>query len=132
MRRGVAIRVPDGDVTKAVMFPQRPGLPADVFRDKDETKASFNEIFGTSGSTSEGTAEQDTVRGKILVNQQDSSRIGGGITEQIEQVADTIYNAVVQFMFVYYDDEHFVAAIGGVVSEDNGRRKRCGPAQESE
>ena len=38
--------------------------------------------------TSQGVAEQDTVRGKIMVNQADSSRIGGGITEYIEQLAD--------------------------------------------
>ena len=44
----------------------------------------------------------------------DSSRIGGGVTEQIEQVADAIYNLWVQFMFVYYDEEHFITTAGAV------------------
>ena len=112
LRRGVAIRVPNGDVGKAVLFPQRPGLPADVFNNLRDGEESLQNIFGTAGSTAQGTESQDTVRGKILVSQQDSSRIGGGITEQIEQIADTVYNGVVQFMFVYYDDEHFVTSAG--------------------
>ena len=44
----------------------------------------------------------------------DSSRIGGGITEYIEHVADSIYNLWVQMMFVYYDQEHFVTSAGAV------------------
>src|SRR5665213_3294604 len=55
---------------------------------------------------------EETVRGKIMVSQQDSSRIGGGITEYIEGCADTMYNFVVQFMYVYYDEPHYVSAMG--------------------
>ncbi len=114
LRRGVAIRVPNGDVGKAVMFPERPALPADVFNSLKDARAELRNIFGTSGSTPEGVKGQDTVRGKVLVNQMDSSRIGGGITEYLEQVADSIYNLVVQFMFVFYDEEHYVTAAGAV------------------
>ncbi len=112
LRRGVAIRVPNGDVQKAVMFPQKPALPSDVFESLRDTRSELENIFGTSGLTSEGVKSQETVRGKIMVNQADSSRIGGGITEYIEQVADSIYNLWVQFMYVYYDEEHYVAAAG--------------------
>jgi hypothetical protein len=112
LRRGVAIRVPDGNVTGAVQrFPAQ-GLPADIFRDLDETKDQLRNLFGTAGSTAEGLESQKSVRGKIMISQQDSSRIGGGITEQLEQVADTIYNLWVQFMFVYYDEEHFITSAG--------------------
>jgi hypothetical protein len=112
LRRGVAIRVPDGDVQRAVVFPQKPALPADVFRSLQDRRAELRNIFGTAGSTPQGAADQDTIRGKIMVSQMDSSRIGGGITSAIEQVADSIYNLWVQFMFVYYDEEHFVNASG--------------------
>lgn len=112
LRRGVAIRVPNGDVDKAVNFPQKPPLPADVFNSLKDARAELENIFGTSGLTSEGIKNQETVRGKIMVNQADSSRIGGGITEYIEQVADSIYNLWVQFMFVYYDDEHYITSVG--------------------
>lgn len=112
LRRGVAIRVPDGDVQKAVMFPAKPPLPVDVFNDRTDARKQLEDIFGVSGLTSEGQKQEDTVRGKIMVNQADSSRIGGGITEYIEQLADSIYNLWTQFMFVYYDEPHFIASAG--------------------
>jgi hypothetical protein len=52
------------------------------------------------------------VRGKILVNQLDASRIGGGVTEFLEQVADTVYNFWVQMMFVHWTDMHYMIAAG--------------------
>lgn len=112
LRRGVAIRTNRGEPGKAVLFPQKPALPPDVFNSLRDARSELENIFGTSGLTSEGVAEQDTVRGKIMVNQADASRIGGGITEYIEQLADSIYNLWVQFMFVYYDEEHYVTAAG--------------------
>ena len=112
LRRGVAIRVPNGDVSKAVMFPTRPGLPADVYNSQKDARQELRNIFGTAGSSAEGVKSQETVRGKVMVNQMDSSRIGGGITEYIEQVADSVYNLVVQLMFVFYDEEHFITAAG--------------------
>ena len=118
LRRGVAIRVPNGDVREAVSRFAAEGLPADIFNSLKDSRSELDNIFGTAGSSAEGTANQDTVRGKILVNQMDSSRIGGGITEQIEQVADTIYNKVVQFMFVYYDEEHFITTAGAVSGQE--------------
>jgi hypothetical protein len=42
----------------------------------------------------------------------DSSRIGGGVTEYIEQVAASAYNWMVQMMYVHYDNEHYFNAIG--------------------
>lgn len=112
LRKGVAIRVPNGDVGKAVLFPERPPLPKDVFGSLQDARAELRNIFGTAGSTAQGVEQQDTVRGKLLVNQMDSSRIGGGITEYIEQLADSLYNLWVQFMFVFYDQEHFVTSAG--------------------
>lgn len=118
LRRGVAIRVPEGDVDKAVMFPNRPGLPNDVFANLQDARSELRNIFGITGSTAEGVKSQETVRGKIMVNQMDSSRIGGGITEFIEQLADSIYNLWVQFMFVYYDEEHFITSAGAVSGQE--------------
>jgi hypothetical protein len=113
-RRGVAIRVPNGDVTKAIMYPQVPEMPASIFDTLKDARQELEGVFGTSGLTSEGVQQEDTVRGKIMVNQADSSRIGGGITEYIEQLADSIYNLWVQMMFVYYDEPHYIASAGAV------------------
>lgn len=112
LRRGVAIRVPNGKVGDAVQRFPAPNLSGDVYNSLKDARGELRNIFGTSGSTPSGVSNEDTARGKILVSQQDTSRIGGGITEQIEQVADSIYNWVVQMMFVYYDDEHFLTSAG--------------------
>lgn len=112
LRRGVAIRVPNGDVREAVQRFPATGLPADVFNNLNDKRNEIKNIFGTSGSTPQGLKSTESVRGKVLINQMDSSRIGGGITEQIEQVADSVYNLWVQFMFVYYDEEHFITTAG--------------------
>ncbi len=114
LRRGIAIRVPNGDVGKSVAFPERPPLPRDVFQNLEDARAQLEAVFGISGSTPEGMDNEDTVRGKILVNQMDGSRIGGGITEYIEQLADSIYNYWVQMMFVYYDEPHYLTAAGSI------------------
>lgn len=114
LRRGVAIRVPNGDVREAVARFAAEPLPGDVFNHLNDMRGQIKNIFGTSGSTPESVKSTETVRGKVLVNQLDSSRIGGAVTEQIEQLADSIYNLVTQFMFVYYDEEHFITAAGQV------------------
>jgi hypothetical protein len=118
LRRGVSIRVPNGDVREAVQRFPAPPLPADVYSHLQDSRQQIEDIFGTSGSTPQGLEGTDTVRGKVLVNQMDSSRIGGGITECIEQLADSVYNLVVQFMFVYYDEEHFITTAGAVAGTE--------------
>lgn len=114
-RRGMAIRVPvplGTDIRTTIDNLSPEAIPDQVFEMMKDGRSELKDIFGVSGSTAQGVASQDTVRGKILVNQMDSSRIGGGITEYLEQVADTIYNYWVQMMFVHWTDEHYINAIG--------------------
>lgn len=116
-RRGVAFRVPGKagqqvDVRAAVMRLPAPPLPRDVPENLNDAREQVRNLFGTSGSTPSAAQQEDTVRGKVLVAQQDTSRIGGGITEQLEQFADSIYNWWVQMMVVYWSEEHFVSAAG--------------------
>lgn len=118
LRRGVAIRVPNGDVREAAMRFPAPNLPGDVYTSLQDARSETRNIFGTAGSTAQGINQQDTVRGKIMVGQTDSSRIGGGVTEQLEQVADSIYNLWVQFMFVYWDDEHYITTTGAMAGAE--------------
>lgn len=112
LRRGTAIRVPSGKVQDAVMRLPAPGIPGDVYTSLKDARQELSNIFGTSGSTPQGQANEQTARGKILVNQLDASRIGGGITEYLEQVADTVYNYWIQLMFVHYTDEHYYVSAG--------------------
>lgn len=112
IRKGIAIRVPSGKVEDQIARLPAAPIPDEVFETLRDGRDELRNVFGTSGSTPEGVNSQDTVRGKILVNQLDSSRIGGGVTEFIEQVADTWYNTLVQMMFVHFTDEQFIVASG--------------------
>ncbi len=118
LRRGTAIRYPGRDAREGVVRFPAPALPDQVFEQLRDGREQLGNIFGISGSTPQGVNSQDTVRGKILVNQLDSSRIGGGITEYIEQAADTWYNWLVQMMFVHYTDEHYITTAGSKEGAD--------------
>ena len=112
LRKGMAIRTPGKSVKDAVMRLPANDLPAQVFEQQQSMEHELEDIFGISGSTPDGVEQQDTVRGKIIVSQMDSSRIGGGITEYLEQAADSIYNTWVQFMFVHYTEPHYFVTAG--------------------
>jgi hypothetical protein len=113
LRRGTAIRVPtQGNVNEKVARFPAAGIPADVFNMMKDSREELADIFGISGSTPNAVNQEDTARGKILINQLDASRIGGGITEYVEQVADTVYNGWVQLMFVHYDESHYITTAG--------------------
>ena len=111
LRRGAAIRV-NGDIDKAIRRDSAPPIAGDVWNVLKDSRSELEGIFGITGSTAQGLQKEDSVRGKILANQQDSSRIGGGITEYIEQVADSVYNLMVQMMYVHYDNDHYFATVG--------------------
>lgn len=112
LRKGGTVWVPQGDVNTAWKRDAAPALPGDIFRQQKESEARLQNIFGTAGSSAQGIQQEESVRGKIMVQQSDSSRIGGGVTEYIEKCSATIYNFVVQFIFVYYDEPHYISAMG--------------------
>jgi len=112
LRKGQAIRATTKDVNGAVKVLESPPIPAQVFEQQKSSEQELEDIFGISGSSPSGIDNEDTVRGKIMVNQMDSSRIGGGITEYLEQVADSVYNFWVQMMFVHYTDPHYFITAG--------------------
>jgi len=116
-RRGAAIMV-NGNPREAVSFDAAPPLAPDVWKGLQKSEMDLDNIFGTSGSTPTGIASEDTARGKIMVSQMDASRIGGGITEYIEQVAETIYNFWVQMMIVHYDSTHYINILGAQEGSD--------------
>ena len=117
LSRGNPLWVPEGDVNAAYKRDQAPSISPDVFKQLQDARDELRNIFGTSGSTPEGLEGQKTVRGKIMINQMDSSRIGGGITEYIEQLASTIYNWYVQMMYVYYTEQHSFSIVGTKAQE---------------
>lgn len=110
---GNPIIVPKGGpINEAIHRLQAPGLDASFFNELEISKNDLRSIFGTQGITATQQDEDQTARGMILNNQYDNTRIGGGIGDALEQVADNIFNWWVQLYYVFYDVEHFAAIMG--------------------
>lgn len=107
-----------GRLDEAFKFTNPPALSADVYQMQELQRERLTGIFGTAGSTPQGINQQKDVRGKIMAQQQDSSRIGGGITTKIEQVADSWFNYQLQLMYVNYDEQHYAAAVGDTGAQE--------------
>lgn len=117
LSKGNALWVPSGPIEQSYKRDQAPALSGNVFQHLNDARDELRNIFGTAGSSAQGQQSEKTVRGKVMVNQMDSSRIGGGITEYIEQVAETVYNWYVQMMYVYYTEEHSFSIVGPKAQE---------------
>lgn len=111
-RKGSTFYVPTGNVNNAIARISAPPLPSFVAESLQDYRMQLLGIFGVTGVSPQGIASEDTVRGKIIVRGQDTERIGGGVTEYIEQFVDNIYNWMVQLMIVYYTEEHIASVIG--------------------
>lgn len=111
IRQGGVILTP-GNPNEIITRLQAPALPNFVYQDLQDSRQVLLGNFGIGGSVPQGTKSEDTVRGKIIVRAQDESRISG-ITEYLEQFADRTFNWFVQMMYVYYDEPHSAAVLGG-------------------
>lgn len=112
VRRGVGIFQPTGDVRSGVLRLPASSLPDGLFDEVERRETVLRSIFGTQGISAQGQSGEDTVRGKILNQSYDTTRIGGGIGDVIAQVADNIFNHQVQLMYVYYDEKHVGSILG--------------------
>lgn len=112
-RKGNPILVPVGkEINQAIMPLPAQDLPAAIFNSLEINKNDLRTSWGINGITAEPQDEDATARGMILNQQNDTTRIGGGIGTAIEQVADTAFNWLVQLYYVFYDEPHFAAIMG--------------------
>lgn len=112
-RKGNPILVPSGGpIDKAIFpLPAQP-LPASIFDEIEIAKNDLRSSWGIQGIASQQETPDTTARGMILNQAHDTSRIGGGIGDAIEQVADSAFNWLVQLYYVFYDEQHFAAIMG--------------------
>ncbi len=111
--KGHPVLVPaGGPISEAINRLPAPALPAAFFNEMEMTKNDLRSIFGTQGITATQQDEDQTAHGMVLNQQYDNSRIGGGIGDAIEQVADNIFNWWAQLYHVYYDVPHYAAIMG--------------------
>lgn len=101
-----------GPIGEAVHVIPAPGINQAFFTELENSKQDLRSIFGTEGISSQPPNENTTARGMILNQQFDNTRIGGGIGDALEQVADNIFNWWVQLYHVYYDEPHFATIVG--------------------
>lgn len=110
---GDPILVPDGRVDEGIKRIPANALPAGVLEAQQNDKDTLRSIFGTQGLTSQADKGEDTTaRGQILNQSHDSTRIGGGIGDALEQVADNVFNWWTQLYAVFYDVPHYAAVMG--------------------
>lgn len=112
-RKGNPILVPSGGpIDRAILPLPAQEVPSALFNKLEVTKADLRTSWGIQGITATPQDEDQTARGMILNQSHDTSRIGGGIGDAIEQVADNAFNWLVQLYYVFYDDPHFAAIMG--------------------
>lgn len=111
MRKGLSA-MSGGNPDSAAQWISGPNLPPFVYQSLQDYRNRLLGIFGVQGSTAQGVASQETARGKILAKTNDDSRIGGGISDCVEQVYDQLFNYMVQMMYVYYDESHAGSILG--------------------
>ena len=127
---GDPVLVPDGQIESAIKRIPANALPSGVMESQQVDKDTLRSVFGVQGVTASAPNENTTARGMILNSQMDSSRIGGGVGDALEQVADNIFNWWLQLYYVFYDEKHYAAIMGsgravnyvGIAMQDQTRR----------
>lgn len=100
-----------GDPKGVVRLPAN-ALPNGILESQEIAKQTLLGVYGTQGLTAQPANEDATARGMILNQSFDSTRIGGGVGDSLEQVADNVFNWLLQLYYVFYDEEHFAAIMG--------------------
>jgi hypothetical protein len=112
LRKGGVVWVPTGDVNNSVKRDTATPLPNFVYESLQDYRNELRNIFGTRGSSAQGTIAEKTVGGKQIIKGQDGDRIGGGISTYLEQFSDKVFNQFTQFFYVYYDEPHIAVVLG--------------------
>jgi hypothetical protein len=100
-----------GDPNGIKRIPANP-LPNGLLEAMQIKKETLRSIYGTQGISAQPQNQDTTARGMLLNQSHDSTRIGGGIGDALEQVADNIFNWWLQMYYVFYDEPHYAAIMG--------------------
>lgn len=111
-RKGSAFWVPTGSVDDAIKDLPAQQLPTFIYESLNDYRNELRNVFGTRGSSPQGTIKEQTLGGKQIIKSQDTDRIGGGVSVYLEEFADRFFNWMVQLMYVYYDEPHFASVLG--------------------
>lgn len=102
-----------GPIAEAIVRIPAPSFPESGFKDLENSENHLRSSWGTQGIASQEQKPDETARGMILNQGRDTSRIGGGIGDVLEQsVAKSVFDWLVQLYMVFYDEPHFGAVLG--------------------
>ena len=109
IEEGGNIHIPDATLSAgdAAAHLAAPALPSFVYENAVDSRTRIMDIFGTRGTSAGQSSKEKTVGGKVILRQQDTDRIGGGVTEFLEQCVERAYTLMAQICAVYYDEAHF-------------------------
>lgn len=93
-------------------------LPNGLIESQSIAKDTLRSTFGVQGLSAQKQTSETTARGMILNQAHDATRIGGGIGDALEQLADSIFNFQVQMYYVFYNETHFAAIMGNGAAVD--------------
>ena len=97
----------------AIIRLDAPSFPDAAFKDLENSENHLRSSWGTQGIASQEAKPDETARGMTLNQGRDTSRIGGGIGDVIEQsVAKGCFDWLVQLYCVFYDEPHFGSVMG--------------------
>lgn len=100
-----------GELESVKRLPASP-LPSGVLEAQQVAKDTLRSSFGVQGLSAQKQTADTTARGMILNQAHDATRIGGGIGDALEQVADSIFNFQLQMYYVFFTEEHYAAIMG--------------------
>jgi len=102
-----------GPIGEAMVRIPSSNMPNSAFDDLENSENHLRSSWGVQGIASQQQKPDETARGMIMNQGRDTSRIGGGVSEIVEQsVARSVFNWLVQLYTVFYDDKHFAAVMG--------------------
>lgn len=101
-----------GPISEAIVRIPASSFPDAAFKDLENSEEHLRSSWGIQGISSQPQTTDQTARGMILNQSHDTSRIGGGIGDAVEQVARNVFNWLVQLYCVFYDEKHFAAVMG--------------------
>lgn len=102
-----------GPISEAIVRIPAADIPNGFFDDLTNSENHLRSSWGTQGIASQEQKPDETARGMVLNQGRDTSRIGGGIGDVLEQsVAKSVFDWLVQLYCVFYDEPHFGAIMG--------------------
>lgn len=106
--------IPDGNMDAVKRIPAS-ALPSGILETQESDMQSLRSIYGTSGLVPNQNPDE-AVRNNIMNEQHDSSRIGGGVGDRLEQTAKNVFNWWAQLYAVFYDEPHYGAVMGNAAA----------------